>query len=257
MLYPENNLTWLLRRQRDFILLVSSFVLTVAIPEWLVGQSEDRQWGRERIVIRSVHVEKEDAGFREVSKTGVTRKDFDALTSVGFARTAVAIRSQQTRARFLENEADVMVLGTSTPDIVDAAFAKIVVGRNFREREFVEVESVCLIDSEIAEKLFQDANPIGRNIKMESDVFTVVGVVDYDHESQGLPVVIMPIRTMRSRWGDQVTRRDAGSFSVRHYELSEIWIPGPSTETKLRLAANVMELAHDSDEDYVVEVVER
>ena len=231
--------------------------IPLVLPSELLGQSDDEAWGKQRIVIRSILEQEPDEGNQRVVKSGITRNDFQALISNKFARQAVGVRRQPSRARYLDNEAQVSVLGTSTPGIVEAALATLSSGRNLSERDLISAESVCLIDQEVATRLFGDTNPLGRNLKMEADVFTVVGIVDFAQQEDSAPVVIIPLKTMRARWGDQVVRRAAGSFSVQRYELSEIWIPGPPTARKLQLTNNLLQSTHESDTDYVIEIIEK
>ncbi|MDD7388987.1 MAG: ABC transporter permease [Lachnospiraceae bacterium] len=50
-------------------------------------------------------------------------------------------------------------------------------GRNFVERDFTGCHKVAIIDEKTAGRLFEGANPIGQTMEINSEPFTVVGVV--------------------------------------------------------------------------------
>lgn len=50
-------------------------------------------------------------------------------------------------------------------------------GRSFVERDFTENHKVAIIDTKTANRLFEGGNPIGQVLEMNSEPFTVIGVV--------------------------------------------------------------------------------
>lgn len=50
-------------------------------------------------------------------------------------------------------------------------------GRNFIERDFTKNHKVAIVDSRTATRLFEGTNPIGQTLEINSEPFTVVGVV--------------------------------------------------------------------------------
>lgn len=97
---------------------------------------------------------------------------------------------------------------------VDAGFlrtwrARLLQGRDFDGRDRSDSMPVAIVDRSYAERIFDGADPIGRNILLDADAeqprsFTVIGVVDALHlEDPGdqiLPTVLVPLSQWDSRF---------------------------------------------------------
>lgn len=93
-------------------------------------------------------------------------------------------------------------------------------GRYFTKREVDVAACVCVIGSTVLHELFQDENPVGRELRLNSVLFRIVGVLPRKGANMmGMDqddVVVVPWKTMRnrlSRSGSSATG-SAGSSST-------------------------------------------
>ncbi len=77
-------------------------------------------------------------------------------------------------------------------------------GRFFTEEDMQRADPICLIGSEIHKELFHMDNPIGKELKIDRERFTVVGVMEEKGNQMATEGwdnrVIMPLTTMRDRF---------------------------------------------------------
>jgi putative ABC transport system permease protein len=74
---------------------------------------------------------------------------------------------------------------------------ELAVGRNFTESEFNASANVCIIGSEVAEKLFAFEQPVGQMLRLRNNTFTVVGVLEAKGSSFGFSgdrSIMIPLR---------------------------------------------------------------
>src|SRR5207244_3985047 len=94
------------------------------------------------------------------------------------------------------------LLGTSPAYPVVRNF-RIRAGRFFDADDDRQARRVAVLGSQVAEALFEDANPIGREVRLRGVIFDVIGVA----ESKGVPPdgsnednqILVPIRTALRR----------------------------------------------------------
>lgn len=202
-----------------------------------------------KIVISSVQ-SGEQVSFRNL-KFGLTRDDFRAITeTVDFARNAIAIRGRFLSSAHRGRESKSLVIGCSSPGLLDAGGLTIGQGRFLTEREFRDAESVCVIDSATVREIFGKRDPIGANLKIDSQYLVVVGVLANERTPDSIPEIIVPLKTMKLRWGDLEILRNAGTFQTKWCELSEIWIPTLPTRSKVRQLESLLKSRHDDKNDF-------
>src|SRR5258708_25579501 len=82
------------------------------------------------------------------------------------------------RVRYGDKEAtDVSLLG-QTPNMTDIDTRTIESGRYFTPSEAEHRTNVCLIGSSLAEQLFPSVHPVGKTLRIGSEEFTVIGVME-------------------------------------------------------------------------------
>ncbi len=115
--------------------------------------------------------------------------------------------------RFGSNSMEnIIVIGT-TDEFIYTAGVSVEIGRFMSEVEVKAERPVCVIGAEIAEKMFGNINPIGRDIKIAGRSFRVVGVLEKQGKFLGLESldnrVYIPIgqfiRMFPWRWGTTIT----------------------------------------------------
>ena len=138
--------------------------------------------------------------------------------AVAVAPTVHAYATVRYGSNNLEN---VVVVGT-TDEFIYTAGVSVELGRFMSEVEVKAERPVCVIGAEIAEKLFVNVNPIGREIKIAGRSFRVVGVLEKQGKFLGLATlddrIYIPI--------DQFIRifpwRMGATISVKVRDMNEI-----------------------------------
>ena len=91
-----------------------------------------------------------------------------------------------------------------TPSYPEANNWYIQLGRFITESDIEQRESVCVIGSELHKDLFQMRNPIGLELRIRQDRFTVIGVMEEKGNSMASEGwdnrVIIPLTTMKIRF---------------------------------------------------------
>jgi len=100
-----------------------------------------------------------------------------AVAPTVFSRSTLRLGSNS-----MEN---VIVIGT-TDEFIYTAGVSVEFGRFMSEVEVKAERPVCVIGAEIAEKLFGNVNPIGRDLKIAGRTFRVVGVLEKQGKFLGL-----------------------------------------------------------------------
>lgn len=204
-----------------------------------------------RRYVAVVSVPPEDGPGVRLEPFGATRDDWHWLRQATVSpEQVVALRVFPAAVRQSDRRSDAAVVG-ATANFATAAGIELVRGRSFTEQESDRAENVCVISERLASSLFGQADPIGRSVRLERSYYLVVGVCRPPRivvsclrdAGGGERMVVMPLRTMRSRLGDTVVLRRQGTFQASQYELSEIWVPGDEARVRQVLAA-----ARDKDD---------
>jgi len=111
-------------------------------------------------------------------------------------------RTLKYRSESLER---VFVTGTSESYITTANVVPDR-GRFFTSEEVHLRRSVCLVGSEVAEKLFEDTNPLGKRIKIGAHPFLVIGVLEERGQMFGFSldnVTLIPYSVFQKVFGSR------------------------------------------------------
>ncbi|WP_166830600.1 ABC transporter permease [Thalassoroseus pseudoceratinae] len=184
---------------------------------------------------------------------GLTRNDLKAIVAtVPTVELVVPVREVRRVARFGDQTAEVRLVGT-VPEYSQLHRLPIEQGRYLVNNDIKQLQSVAVIGAKVAQDLFRFENPIGRKIRIGDHYFIVVGVLakQADTATKHARDIWIPITTMRSRLGDRDISRQAGTFIVRHFELSRIEIiveSFPEISRSTELVKRVLEHRHESDD---------
>jgi putative ABC transport system permease protein len=129
---------------------------------------------------------------------------------------------------------DALILGV-TPAYQVVQDYRIARGRPLTDLDVMERRPVIVIGAEIADKLFEAVDPVGREIRILGDRFTIVGV----NESKGQVLgqsfdtfVLMPITRFEMLYG----RRNTTTVSVKMREAAQVAPAMLAAEEALRVA---------------------
>lgn len=227
---------------------------------------EIRQLGATNIILRSSKPPYAATTAESTStfvKYGITRRDLRRLEqNLNDATLIVPLKSAGSEIGRKGNRSLSQVYGT-IPQLANAANLRVQPrGRYLVEEDLEQVLPVAVIGSAVAEQFFRLEDPIGSDIRVDSQVFKIVGVLEPIGLAGGAGSALVgrdlnldihvPITTVDRMFGDFVSRRQSGSSSREDVELSEIYIQAPTTEVVIDLAeraSRIIELDHLEDQD--------
>ena len=194
---------------------------------------------------------------------GLGRRDFRRIEAA-FEDEALVVPLKATGGEVRRGGERVIsqAFGT-TPEFKKVANLRIASrGRYLTQEDLLNNSPVAVVGHEVARKFFPLVDPIGASILIDEVVFTVVGILEPIGFAGGAGAaqldrdlnkdIHIPITTAGERFGDQLVRRESGSFSGEEIELSEIYINTASTEEVI-LAADrakrIVEIDHPGMKD--------
>ena len=140
-------------------------------------------------------------------------------------------------------------------------------GRYLSDQDVVTHAPVAVLGDEIARQMFPARDAIGKDFRIDQQVFRVVGVLQPQGLSGGAGSALVgrdlnrdihvPMTTAERQFGDIVQRRSSGSFSAEEVQLSEVYVTAPSTESVGEVAARVervIEIGHPDMTDVQIVV---
>jgi putative ABC transport system permease protein len=213
---------------------VASVIWLLAIGEGISAKAQEQiqSLGAENIIVRSVKPPAEVLGQSGISEYGLTRADWQKLANtVPTLRSSVPIREVRRQFTHGPNNLTGRLVGC-TAEYADVNTLEMQSGIFITEEHQRKTDNVCVLASNVAEALFGYENPIGGNVTIDDDIYSVIGVVrpraataaiggslsgqEYDKD------IYIPIKTLWQRMGDIVTTRESGSFQRELVELNQV-----------------------------------
>ncbi len=169
----------------------------------------------------------------------ITLKDADAVRAALPQATAVSLQSGWPtpqadvvwRDRTL---GDVLVFGVTAPYQVvqDYRFAS---GRALSDVDVRERRPVIVVGADIADRLFESADPVGKDVRILGERFTIVGVIAKKGRVLGQSFdgfILMPVTAFEMMYG----RRNTTTVSVKMREAADVADGMQRAEEAVRLA---------------------
>lgn len=221
---------------------VCSVISMLAIGEGAsyAAQEAIKKLGSNNIIIRSLKPP-DDAKEASASQSfeleyGLTYDDGSRLQSTipGVVRV-LPMRIIRENVRFGEAYVPCQVIGT-LPFYPEISGVDTVRGRFLSEIDEKHQQNVCVLTATLAKKLFPYQDPITQSVKVDTVYYRVIGLVQetgqtdersQSGEMEGEPLdnnVYIPMSTSRSRFGETIVRRKAGSFEAERVELHQITV---------------------------------
>jgi putative ABC transport system permease protein len=114
----------------------------------------------------------------------VSMDDYKAVINKSTkAESASLAVFQNEKIKYKSNVANDAMIGAATPDLEKVVTFEIEKGRYFSPYEFTSGNNVAVLGAEIAEKLFEKADPLGKTISVAGFKTTVIGILK--KEGQG------------------------------------------------------------------------
>lgn len=221
---------------------VCSVIAMLAIGEGASYEAQEaiKKLGSNNIIIRSVKPAEES---NQTSSTrgfelefGLTYDDaVRILKTVPGVTRVLPMRIIRENVRFNQNEFPCQIIGTLPfyPEIVGV---DIVRGRFLTSIDESYQNNICVLTASLAGKLFPFQDPLKMSIKVAGVYYQVVGIVREKNlveqrsqtggsENEALDNnVYIPLSTSKSRFGETIIRRTAGSQTAERTELHQITV---------------------------------
>jgi putative ABC transport system permease protein len=129
---------------------------------------------------------------------------------------------------------DVLIFGVTAPYQVVQDY-RFSAGRPLNDVDIAERRYVAVVGAEVGEKLFEGVDPVGRDIRIVGERFTVVGVVARKGRVLGQSFdgfVLLPITTFETMYG----RRSTTTVSVKMRDAVEVADGMARAEEAMRVA---------------------
>jgi putative ABC transport system permease protein len=223
---------------------VCSVIAMLAIGEGASYEAQEaiKKLGSNNILLRSVKPPEQArqqgmGGPRGMQlKYGLTYEDGSRLqaTIPGVLRV-LPMRIIRENVRFSQNEVPCQVIGT-LPFYSEVTGAEVVRGRFLAYFDEQHQENVCVITTGLARRLFPAEDPLKHSVKIDAFYYRVIGIVQErsqpEQRSQagkmeGQPLdnnVYIPLSASRTRFGEVLFRRTAGSFEAEEVQLHQVTV---------------------------------
>ena len=245
---------------------VSSVIAMLAVGEGASYATLEKfkGMGTNNIMVRSQKPpDSEQASGMDVYRAigyGLKYKDavrIRALWPQAIAEQVVSVRETPKDLRHGSYWTSRIVLGVP-PEYLDVMSMKLEEGSWISSLDDERQENVTVLGASAARTLFPLENPLGQSVQAGADRFTVIGVLDYlgrDAGPAGVPVdecIFVPITTSRRRFGDEITKRSAGSQERTRVELSEIKVQFARIQDVIpasRVLENLLQIGKRAQDD--------
>lgn len=244
----------------------SSVIAMLAIGEGASDEAQEqiRLLGSQNVILRSIKPPEEFAtGTQQTTRVvsyGLTHEDLARIeqTFPGIERV-VPVREIYEEVRRLDRAMNPRVLAT-LPVYIDVTGRVVMEGRFLSQADEEGTANVCVLSDEVARLLFPFQSPIGGEVKIGGDYYTVVGVVmarvplsdDVPAVDRSANEVFIPLSTGLKWYGGMQVKIRAGSREMEEVDLHEIVIAVEHAEDVPMVAAAAREMLqrNHSERDY-------
>ncbi len=254
---------------------VAAVIAMLAVSEGasFEAQQQFRDLGATNILVKSVKpVEIEqnsNQGFGPPQAVvyGLTNADIRTIReSIPGVTNVISSRIVKKNIWNLGRSMNTDVVGT-TVDYPISRNYNLRSGRFFSQAEVRDHANVVVLSDEVARQLFPIDNPLGQSIRIDSDYYNIVGIMESEGfsnlgqnqagSSNSAPSrIFLPITSSRSRFGETTTRQTAGGMESETVELHEAIIQVTDQDTVIEIGEVIEQILarRHGKVDYSVEV---
>ncbi|MEX1026312.1 MAG: ABC transporter permease [Planctomycetota bacterium] len=229
----------------------SSVIAMLAIGEGgsYEAQEQIRLLGSQNVILRSVKPPQEAGGSNQQSRIltyGLLNADFDRVRETFPAvALAVPVREFAKEVRVGARVSSPRILATE-PSYIDVTGRIVAAGRFLIPDDERVRRNVCVLSTELARKLFPFESSLGKEVRIESNYFVVVGTLlprvptGDDPAKVGADVtgeLFIPLATANDFYGVMQVKQSAGTREMEEVELHEV-ILGVDHPENVALVAN-------------------
>ena len=251
---------WMHRLRSSLTILGVVFGVCSVIAMLAIGEGASRQaqediakLGSRNIIIETVkppEQQKDSGNVEKVRNYGLTYDDADSIrNTLKSAEVTVPVRIISQESRYNSRKVAVNVLGT-VPWYEDVSSIKIIDGRFLSAIDLKHQLAVCVVDEQVARKLFTFDDPIGLDVKIQGYYYRVVGITSQSVDSGMTDVfsdseavsgsnggvignIYVPITTAKCRFSEFSFQMSGNSRNAERVELQKIIIKVGSNEEVL------------------------
>ena len=187
---------------------VAAVVGTIAIGEGartLIMEEIEKVGGRTLFVIqRSGWIKKDDKWMRNPSREYLKLEDAQAIVALCPSVREVTPEIMSDTQAAAGRESRCHMLEATIPTFTESQNWALDFGRFLSTDDMSTWKKVCIIGNKVWEEMFNKINPIGREIKLGNERFTVVGVMEEKGSVMGQldrdREIIVPLTTAQRRF---------------------------------------------------------
>ena len=254
---------------------VAAVIAMLAVSEGasFEAQQQFRDLGASNILVKSVKpVEVEENSRRgfgppQAIVYGLTHADIQTIRdTIPGVNNVISSRIVKKNVWNLGNNMNADVVGTAV-DYPTSRNYGLRDGRFFSDSEMRDHENVVVLSQEAADVLFPIENPLGQSVRIDSDYYDVVGIMESEGfsnlgqnqagASNSAPArVFIPLTSSRSRFGETTTRQTAGGMESETVELHEAVIQVEDQESVIAIGEVIEQILQrrHRDIDYTIEI---
>jgi len=228
---------------------VCSVIAMLAIGEGASYEAQQaiKKLGSNNIIIRSVKPSEENVvastGRSRVSEYGLTYSDAARLQmTLASVQHVLPMRIIRDSVRFNRFNVASQIIGTF-PSYAHVTGLEVLRGRFITQNDEVHTENVCAMTVNLASQLFPYQDPLDEEVRVGVDYYRVVGLVREKSSMDKRPGasgasdgkaldnnLYIPLSCARSRFGEILFRRSAGSFEAERVQLHQITLQMADTD---------------------------
>ena len=225
---------------------VSSVIAMLAIGEGASRDAQEKiaQLGSHNIIIKTIKPSEDQSSMEQqtLQEYGLTYADATRFRgAIPNVQVIVPNRRLSQQAQYRTRRISVEVIGT-VPWYPEISSVKTKYGRFIGTTDMQYKKGICVVDEKLVNDLFGFDDPLGQDIKIASDYYKVIGIVNEQTTTTGknsteqtdptgakkaganLGGIYIPLNTVQNRFGDTTMQMTAGSRTMEKVELQEIII---------------------------------
>ncbi len=185
----------------------------------------------------------------------LTMNDVRALEDVRWVEAIVPVNENFIMLN-ADGESAQGILEGSTPEYLDAFNFSLAAGQNISNRNVASRDMVIVLGDSVASDLFGDTNPVGKQVKLKGQRYTVIGVLEprgggifgfsYDD------IAIVPITTFQTRLFPQKTASGEDAVASITLQLTSMDYIDGVTEQVEEILRRRHRIGEDEKDDFAV-----
>jgi putative ABC transport system permease protein len=221
---------------------VCSVIAMLAIGEGASYEAQQaiKKLGSNNIIVRGVKPaddNRSSSGKSYAVEYGITYNDAARVQStIPGVKRVLPMRIIRESIRFNQSSIPGQVVGTH-PIYPEISGLEVVRGRFLADIDEVHMNNVCVITLRLAERLFPYQDPLEEEVRVGADYYRVIGLVRERSTEQKRPQsgggsegqaldnnMYIPLSTARSRFGEVLVRRSAGTYEAERIQLHQLTV---------------------------------